>query len=172
MPATARVWRGIGELYRRIRKIDRARKVELHHGKIENILGNAAKRAGIARTQYKCWEKAESIDARKYPRVRSKSNRVKEREGREKNTTNPTGENTMPDYDEQRRRRSEREKREKKTREREKGKILPRAENKRAGYKNTERGKELERAGRKEKQNRRRREEQGEKKEKEQGEKR
>ena len=57
-------------------------KAELYHCKIENLLENAAKRAGLTRTQYKyiCWKKAGNIDARKFTRGRRKSNRVQERE--------------------------------------------------------------------------------------------
>ena len=56
-----------------IEKAPGPEKVELYHEKIENLLDNAAKHAGLTRTQYKCWKKAGIIDARKFARGRSKS---------------------------------------------------------------------------------------------------
>ena len=56
------------------------KKVELYLGRIESLLENAAKQAGLTRTQYKCLKKAGKIDTRKFARGRSKSNRAQARE--------------------------------------------------------------------------------------------
>ena len=56
-------------------------KVDLLHGRIEHIIDNAAKNAGLMKAQYKCWEKAEGIDARVPTRGRRIPERIKEREG-------------------------------------------------------------------------------------------
>ena len=61
------------------RKGTSARKAELYREKIESLLENAAKRAGITRTQFKCRKKAENSGTTKSPRGRGKSDRVKER---------------------------------------------------------------------------------------------
>ena len=77
-------------------------KVVLFHGRIEQIIDQAAKNAALAKTQYKFRKKAGRIDTRVFARGRSKSKRVKESSGRRKDTTDKIGQNATPDNVEQR----------------------------------------------------------------------
>ena len=57
-------------------------EADLFRGRIEHILDNAARNAGLATTQSKCWKKEEEgIDARVLTRGRIKSERIKESGG-------------------------------------------------------------------------------------------
>ena len=71
-------------------------KVDLFHGRIDHILDDAAKNAGLTKTQYKCWKKEEGIGKRVCAIERSKSRRIKESADEQGNTTKKSGQNMMP----------------------------------------------------------------------------
>ena len=87
-------------------------EVDLFHVRIEQILCNTTGNTGLTKTQYKCWKKAEGIDARVYARGRRKSERIKERAEKQENTTDRTGQSMMPGNAEQRKKGAHKKERE------------------------------------------------------------